>query len=195
MKLPWSDDDAVAVLTEAAERASALAIGPGLGRSDSRRALVRELLTRVDLPAVVNADALFALEPVERDAATILTPHAGELAACSTPTPPGSTSTAWRQLGPRRTGSGRRCSSKVRTRSVVSQDGAVMVCDAGPPSLATAGTGDVLTGVVGAFLSKGLEPSTAAAAAALAHRREPRRAHNRLVASNLLELLPAAVDG
>ena len=79
---------------------------------------------------------------------------------------------------------------------VVSPGGAVVVCDAGPPSLATAGTGDVLTGVVGAFLSKGLEASTAAAAAALAHGRAASLAAHAtgLVASDLLELLPAAID-
>ena len=69
--------------------------------------------------------------------------------------------------------------------------------DWGSPSLATAGTGDVLTGVVAAFLAKGLEPADAAAAAAVAHGRAadlaPRRAG--LVASDLLETLPAALDG
>jgi NAD(P)H-hydrate repair Nnr-like enzyme with NAD(P)H-hydrate dehydratase domain len=48
-------------------------------------------------------------------------------------------------------------------------EGGPVVCDTGPPSLATAGTGDVLTGVVATFLAKGLDPLTAAAAAATAH--------------------------
>ena len=52
---------------------------------------------------------------------------------------------------------------------VAAADGRTIVCDAGPPSLATAGTGDVLTGVVAAFLAKGLDPVDAAAAAAIAH--------------------------
>ena len=64
----------------AAERAGALALGPGLGRSDGRARSCATLLERVDLPAVVDADALFGLEPVERGAPTVLTPHAGELA-------------------------------------------------------------------------------------------------------------------
>ncbi len=59
---------------------SALAIGPGLGRSDEARALVRTLLGTSSLPVVVDADGLFGLEPAPRDAPTILTPHAGELA-------------------------------------------------------------------------------------------------------------------
>src|SRR5690242_10932905 len=60
---------------EAVERASALAIGPGLGRSFSTRTLVRQLLEKTDLPAVVDADGLHELKPFRRDAATVLTPH------------------------------------------------------------------------------------------------------------------------
>jgi NAD(P)H-hydrate repair Nnr-like enzyme with NAD(P)H-hydrate dehydratase domain len=52
---------------EAAKRASALALGPGLGRGDEARQLVRRLLEETDLPAVVDADGLFGFEPVERD--------------------------------------------------------------------------------------------------------------------------------
>ncbi len=65
---------------DAVGRAGALAIGPGLGRGDERRALVRRLLEETDLPAVVDADALFGLEPFSRAAPTVLTPHSGELA-------------------------------------------------------------------------------------------------------------------
>src|SRR6185312_10415166 len=64
---------------DAVERARALAIGPGLGRSGDRRELVRRLLAETDLPAVVDADALHGLEPFEREAPTVLTPHSGEL--------------------------------------------------------------------------------------------------------------------
>ncbi|HXG25520.1 MAG TPA: NAD(P)H-hydrate dehydratase, partial [Candidatus Binatia bacterium] len=72
-----------------------------------------------------------------------------------------------------------------------------IVCDLGPPALATAGTGDVLTGVVAAFAAKGLEPRLAAAAAAVAHglaaSLAPRRAG--LLAGDLLTLLPRALEG
>jgi NAD(P)H-hydrate repair Nnr-like enzyme with NAD(P)H-hydrate epimerase domain len=64
---------------ELAQRASALAIGPGLGRGEKERALVRRLLAELDLPAVVDADALFELEPAAWPAPRVLTPHAGEL--------------------------------------------------------------------------------------------------------------------
>ena len=73
----------------------------------------------------------------------------------------------------------------------------VVVCDLGPPSLATAGTGDVLTGVIAAFLAKGLEPRLAAAAGAVAHARAAELVPHQagLVASDLLGFLPAALDG
>jgi NAD(P)H-hydrate epimerase len=79
---------------------------------------------------------------------------------------------------------------------VASPDGKTVVSDLGPPSLATAGTGDVLTGVIAAFLAKGVEPVTAAAAAGVAHGLAARSAPNQagLVASDLLGLLPAALD-
>ena len=75
-------------------------------------------------------------------------------------------------------------------------DGRTVVCDTGPPSLATAGTGDVLTGIVGAFLAKGLDAVDAAAAAAVAHglaaRAVPHQAG--LVASDVAAALPAVLD-
>jgi NAD(P)H-hydrate epimerase len=196
VKLAWSDQNATDVLGEASERASALAIGPGLGRSDARRTLVRDLLHQVDLPAVVDADGLFGLEPVERSAATVLTPHAGELARLL------DRDSAW--VGAHRLEAARTAAETYRAvvllkgvdTLVAAPDGSVVVCDLGPPSLATAGTGDVLTGVVAAFLAKGVDPATAAAAAAIAHGRAARLlAHQAgLVASDLLQTLPAALE-
>src|SRR5262249_35856963 len=65
---------------EAAERADAVALGPGLGRTDGTKQFVRVLLERLELPVVVDADALWELEPLARAAPTVLTPHSGELA-------------------------------------------------------------------------------------------------------------------
>ena len=106
---------AVETIAAAAERATALAIGPGLGRSDGAPALVRALLERIDLPAVVDADGLFALEPVARRAATVLTPHAASSRACSDATPPGSTRTGSRPHEKGRERSAPSCSSRAPT--------------------------------------------------------------------------------
>jgi ADP-dependent NAD(P)H-hydrate dehydratase / NAD(P)H-hydrate epimerase len=196
VKLAWSDDDAVATLVAAAERASAVAIGPGLGRSRARHALVRALLRRLDLPAVIDADGLFGLDPLRRSSATVLTPHSGELAHLLDRDP------AW--VDAHRLEAVLTCAErfgatvllKGQDTIVASPDEGTVICDEGPPSLATAGTGDVLTGVVASFLSKGLAAPTAAAAAAVAHARAATLAPHPtgLVASDLLGLLPEALE-
>lgn len=185
-----------AVLT-AAERADAVAIGPGLGRSDGTVELVRLLLERLDRPVVLDADALWELDPFARPAPTVLTPHSGELARLL-----GTTSD---EIDNHRLDAVRRAASRFGAVTllkgadtlVASPREGVLVASYGTPALATAGTGDVLTGVVAAFLAKGLEPRFAAAAAAVAHGVaselvEPQRG---AVASDLLPGLQLALAG
>jgi ADP-dependent NAD(P)H-hydrate dehydratase / NAD(P)H-hydrate epimerase len=178
---------------DAAERASALAVGPGLGRGDDRRALVRRLLAEIELPAVVDADALFGLEPVERNAPTVLTPHEGELGRLL------DQDSSW--VASHRLEAARRAADrfacvvllKGADTVVAAPDEGVLVCALGRTgALATAGTGDVLTGILAAFLAKGLEPALAAAAAAAAQQTAaasvPFQAG--LVASDVVAALP-----
>jgi NAD(P)H-hydrate epimerase len=154
---------------EAAQRANAVAIGPGLGRSEGTRELVRILLERLETPVVLDADALWGLDAFERRAPTILTPHAGELAALL--------GIDAREVAAHRLDSVRRAASlfgsvvllKGPDTLVAAPREGVLVAAYGEPSLATAGTGDVLTGVIAAFLAKGMEPQLAAAAGAVAH--------------------------
>ena len=177
-------------------RSSAIALGPGLGRSDEARALVRALLERADLPAVVDADALFGLARVDRSAPTVLTPHAGELARLLGVEP------AWVSAHRLEAAAeaAERFAAVVLLKGpdtiVCAPEGRVIVCDTGPPSLATAGTGDVLTGVVGAFLAKGVDVVDAAAAAAIAHglaaQSLPHQAG--LIASDVAAALPGVLD-
>jgi NAD(P)H-hydrate epimerase len=197
VKVGWDDESAADSIEAAATRASALALGPGLGRGSGRRELVRSLLERIDLPAVVDADALFALAPVERARATVLTPHAAELARLL------DADAEW--VNAHRLAAAQEAASrfgavvllKGADTIVAAPDRGAIVCDLGPPSLATAGTGDVLTGIVGAFLAKGMEAPEAAAAAAMAHglaaRLVPHQAG--LVASDLLAAVPRALGG
>jgi ADP-dependent NAD(P)H-hydrate dehydratase / NAD(P)H-hydrate epimerase len=175
---------------DAAGRASALAIGPGLGRSDEARALVRRLLEETDLPAVVDADALFGLEPFSRNAPTVLTPHSGELGRLL------GVDAAW--VDAHRLAALDRAVETFDCVVLLKGEGTLVgtpgegaiVCD-GWPSLATAGTGDVLTGIIGAFLSKGMDPTLAAAAGATAHTHAAVAAHRfGLVASDVIEALP-----
>jgi hydroxyethylthiazole kinase-like uncharacterized protein yjeF len=190
VKRPLPDD-----LTDLAAKASALAIGPGLGRSGAVHALVRRTLAELALPAVVDADALFELEPGDWPAPRVLTPHEGELARLL-----GRDS---KEIAAHRLASVQEAAE--RFRCVVLLKGAdtlvaapgrgLLVCALGLPSLATAGTGDVLTGIVAAFLAKGMDAQLAAAAAAVAQQRASVEAPQRagLVASDLIEALPRAL--
>ena len=162
VKLTWAE------LERAADRAQAVAVGPGLGRTDDARALVQRLLGELEQPVVLDADALFGLEPGEWRAPVVLTPHAGELGRLL------GEESAWvdahRLEAVRRTANrfGCVCLLKGSDTLVAAPGHGVLVCGPAPASLATAGTGDVLTGVLVAYLAKGLEPRLAAAAAATA---------------------------
>ncbi len=181
---------------EAAERARALALGPGLGRSAESRALVRRLLEETSLPAVVDADALFELEPVEREAATVLTPHAGELGRLL------GEESAWvdaHRLEAVRRGAerfGAVCLLKGADTLIAAPGEGLLVRSASIPALATAGTGDVLTGIVASFLAKGMEPRIATAAAATAHGVAALLAEKPagMVASDVIAALPRALS-
>ena len=180
---------------EAAARAKALAVGPGLGREKESTALVRRLLAEVEAPAVVDADALFELEPGEWPAPRVLTPHEGELARLL-----GRES---KEIAAHRLASVQEAAERFDCvvvlkgeDSLVAAPGrGVLVCALGLPSLSTAGTGDVLTGITAAFLAKGMEPQRAAAAACAAQQLASHEASQRygLVASDLIEALPRAL--
>jgi len=190
VKATWDDVDRLA------ERAAAVALGPGMGRSDEARALVRRLLTELDVPVVVDADGLFGLEPVERRAPTVLTPHAGELGRLL------GEESSWvdehRLEAVRRAAEQFACVVLLKgADALIAAPGeGVLVCDLGTPALATAGTGDVLTGIVAAFLAKGLEPSLAAAAAAAAGgvAAELLEHQRGALASDIVAALPRALE-
>jgi len=176
VKRPLAEDRAGRLLPraadailEAADRADAVAIGPGLGRSDGTVELVRILLERLELPVVLDADALWELEPFGRAAPTVLTPHSGELGRLL--------GVDSREIDAQRLASARRAASlfgavvllKGADTIVASPRAGVLVATYGTPALATAGSGDVLTGIVAAFLAKGMEARLAAGTAAVAH--------------------------
>ncbi len=180
---------------ELAERASAFAVGPGLGRGDDERALARRLLAGLELPAVVDADALFELEAADWPAPRVLTPHAGELGRLL-----GEESKwvdAHRLEAVRRAVDRYHCVVLLKgPGTLVAAPGeGVLVCGAGTPALATAGTGDVLTGVISAFLAKGMDARLAAAAGAVAHGRAAELAPHQvgLMASDVIDSLPLAL--
>ncbi len=158
----FTPDDVGAVLTTA-ERYDVLALGPGLGPVD--RIFVEALLERWDGPTVLDADGLNALDgsaALARDPDTIITPHAGEFTRLT-----GSDAThgAAEQLA-RETGAV--VLLKGNPTFVTDGDDTWVVASGGP-ELATIGTGDVLTGMVAAFVAGGLPAQVAARSAAYHH--------------------------
>ncbi|WP_328388222.1 NAD(P)H-hydrate dehydratase [Nocardia sp. NBC_00416] len=160
---------AVSALADAG-RVQSWVFGPGSGTDRAARDDLAEILA-TDLPVVVDADGLtlLASEPGlvrGRRAATVLTPHAGEFARLT-----------GREPGPDRVAAVRALADawqvtvllKGRATLVAEPGGRVLVNEAGGSWAATAGAGDVLSGVLGALLASGREPAWAAAAAARAH--------------------------
>jgi NAD(P)H-hydrate epimerase len=189
-------EDAVNTVVEAADRMRAVALGPGLGRSDSTVEVVRRLLVGLELPLVVDADALWGLEPFTREGSTILTPHEGELARLLGE--PSGWVAAHRLDALRRAVERFRCVVLLKgADTLIGAPGEqTLVVSGNTPALAAAGTGDVLTGIIAAFLAKGLDARVAAAAGAVAHRRAARLAGKPrgLIAGDVVEALPDALD-
>lgn len=172
--------DALAEIVDRAARADAVAIGPGIGRSDAVRRIVAELWRRLPQPAVFDADALFALAALDRATLAahagprILTPHAGEMLRLLGENPGG-------PLAGDRTLLEREATALAAAADIVivlKGAGSLVVdrgrrCrnETGNPGMATAGTGDVLTGVIAALLAQGLAAFEAARLATWIHGR------------------------
>ena len=201
VKLPCPEQDgriapqAVEPIVEFAAKAGALAVGPGLGRGRGPSEVVRLLLEQLDRPIVVDADGLYELEPIERSAPTVLTPHEGELARLL------GEESEWVaahrleavQRGAERFGCV--CLLKGADTLVAAPGQGVLVSALGTPALATAGSGDVLTGIVAAFLAKGMEPRLAAAAAAAAQQLASTLIpQSGAIASDIVGALPLVLD-
>ncbi|MBK6404363.1 MAG: NAD(P)H-hydrate dehydratase [Holophagales bacterium] len=181
---------------------TALAVGPGLGRSSSSRGLLEEALACV-LPAVFDADALNLLEGRPevlrgRSGPTVVTPHPGEAArllGVSTAAIAADAEGAARRLAER---SGAAVVLKGFRSVVADPDGSFARILSGNPGMASGGSGDVLTGVVGALLARGLAARDAARAGAFLHglagdpARE-REGEEALVASDVAEALGDAI--
>jgi ADP-dependent NAD(P)H-hydrate dehydratase / NAD(P)H-hydrate epimerase len=187
---------------ELAARGGALVVGPGLGRSDGAFAFARELVARAEVGVVLDADGLNAHAGdlgalAGRSAPTILTPHEGELARLL------DVDSAVVQA--RRLEHARDAAARAQAIVVLKGDdtlvadasGLVAVSPGATAALATAGTGDVLSGVLAAVLARGLEPFMAACAGVRLHARAGiHAAHEKgvdgVIARDVIEALPFA---
>jgi NAD(P)H-hydrate epimerase len=181
-------------------RFGALVIGPGLGREDHTLTAARQCIGEASVPVVVDGDALFAASwsgdgagPLfrERELATVLTPHDGEFGFLTGERP-----------GDDRIASARAAVTefdstvllKGPTTIVASPGGRVLLVDRGDQRLATAGSGDVLAGLIGAALAAGAEPGLAAASAAWLHGEAARLGpEHGLLANDIVDLIPLAI--
>jgi ADP-dependent NAD(P)H-hydrate dehydratase / NAD(P)H-hydrate epimerase len=209
MSVPLPDENGMivpAALTEVLERTGrvqALVLGPGLGRDPQTAAFARELAERAEVPLLLDADGLNAhagrLDTLaRRPAATVLTPHAGELARLL--------GEASAQVSARRLHSARAAAAAAGAIVVLKGDdtlvadpsGRVAVNRGGAPALATAGTGDVLSGVIGAYLAKAMDAFHAACAGVFVHAAAGRLAGGTIgaegvIASDVIARLPRAL--
>ena len=179
------------------ERFQAAVVGPGLGRLDAQTAAVREFVSKAPLPMVIDADGLFALAWNDtgagsvlraRSAATVITPHDGEFALLK-----GERLGVDRILEARRLAADLRCVVLMKGSTTVVADptGDVLLVTTGDERLATAGTGDVLSGIIGALLAQRVPAFEAAAMGAWLHGQAGRLGPQRgLVAGDLADLLP-----
>jgi hydroxyethylthiazole kinase-like uncharacterized protein yjeF len=185
------------------ERAAAGVLGPGMGRDPGTVELAREAAAAIECPLVVDADGLnaFAGEAERiagRPGPTVLTPHAGELGRLL--------GRSAEEVSAHRLAAALEASRATSAVVVLKGDDTIVadgerfaVNGLPAPALATAGTGDVLSGMVAALLARGLEPFAAACAAVLAHARAGRDAAERIgaaesvIATDAIDSIPAAL--
>ena len=176
------------------DRVGALLIGPGLGRDANAAAQLDRALHTVH-PLVLDADAIRLLNDVEllnlrrRSTPTVMTPHSGEFEALFGSSP-GSKIDRARAAAAK---SGAVMVLKGADTVVAAPDGRVRVAVGSPGWLASAGTGDVLAGLIAGCLANGLAPFEAASAAVWLHNEAARLAGPGLIADDLCGAVPKAV--
>jgi hydroxyethylthiazole kinase-like uncharacterized protein yjeF len=195
--------DALDRVLDALGRAHALAIGPGLSSQEDTAGFVRDLVRACPVPAVVDADGLNAFsgraaDLVDRKSDVVLTPHVGEFGRLS--------GTSAHDLEADRLTHARALATTTNavtllkgSRSVIaSPDGTVLVNPTGGPVLATAGSGDVLTGMIGGLLARGMDSAEAAAAGAYLHgvagTLAGRESGEGTLAGDIVERIPDAIN-
>ncbi len=201
---PALDAGAEDAILDHCRRAAAVVLGSGVGKSEGMPDLMASLAESIPGPLVIDADGLSALagragELGGRTEPTLLTPHEGEAARLL--------GVDWEEVAAHRLESAVRLAESSGAvvvlkgdDSIVTDGDRIAINDMPAPGLATAGTGDVLAGICGAFLGHGLDPFTAACAAVRIHTLAGRLAAGELgsaeamIASDVIESLPAALS-
>jgi NAD(P)H-hydrate epimerase len=183
-------------------RFKAMVIGPGLGRDEGTVSEARRVIAGAHIPMVIDGDGLFAVAwggegardiVRSRAAGTVLTPHDGEYTTLLGYAPSHDRITSARRLA---SDTNCVCLLKGTTTVVAEPSGEVLMVANGDQRLATAGTGDVLAGIIGALLAQGVEPFHAAASGAWIHGYAASlfESNEGLIASDLVDLIPLALS-
>lgn len=185
------------------ERAAAGVLGPGLGRDPGSFDLARSLVGKIEAPLVIDADGLNAFagrleELAGRSSPTVLTPHAGELGRLLERE--SSEIDAHRLAAAKEAARAAGAILLLKGDDTIITDGERVAVNAlSAPALATAGSGDVLSGMTAAMLARGLKPFTAVCAAVIAHARAGQEAARRVgaaesvIASDVIDAIPWAL--
>ncbi|NOY41836.1 MAG: NAD(P)H-hydrate dehydratase [Planctomycetes bacterium] len=193
-------------LIDLAAKMTAVALGPGLGVNPSTASLVQELYQQVELPMVVDADALnaIALDIARIKSAggsRILTPHPGEFQRLSGKPIAGQPADRAAQAAElcRQDPTGQTIVVLKGHQTIVTDGQRYTVNSTGNPGMATGGTGDCLTGVITSFVAQGLSPWNAARLATHVHGLAGDLAAQKLgqvslIASDLIKHLPVAFE-
>ncbi|HEX2883510.1 MAG TPA: NAD(P)H-hydrate dehydratase [Candidatus Limnocylindria bacterium] len=194
------------IATEASH-VDALVIGPGLGRQPATLRRVRQLIPTLRRPAVIDADGLTALSETDRwwrglSPSLVLTPHPGEFARLTGRSAPDSDDDEARAEAAAEAAAswGLTVVLKGANTVVAVPDGTVLRSPVASPALATAGSGDILAGVIGALLAGGADPLAAAVCGVAIHGgagllAEQRIGRTGVVARDIAALLPEVIEG
>jgi NAD(P)H-hydrate epimerase len=199
------DISALDALRKATNKKSAILLGPGLSTDKSTSELAKQLLPALKLPMVIDADGLNALDGnidliTQRKAPTVITPHPGEMSRL--------TGRTVKEIESDRIGAAQKLSDKTGAIVLLKGAGTVVAApgessayinNTGTAALATAGSGDVLSGIIGGLLAQGVEPKSAAVLAAFIHGElasayEAEHGNGRsMIAGDLIQLLPKVI--
>jgi ADP-dependent NAD(P)H-hydrate dehydratase / NAD(P)H-hydrate epimerase len=183
-------------------RATGVVLGSGMGREQGTQRLARELTQRIEAPLVLDADGLNAHagrihELAKRDRPLVLTPHEGEMGRLL--------DRDSSEIKAKRLESAREAAERSGAIVLLKGDDTIVtdgdrtaINPVSSPQLATAGTGDVLTGVIAALIARGVEPFAATCAAVIAHSRAGRAAgervgHDSVIAADVIDAMPAGL--
>jgi len=186
-----------------AEKCDVIAIGPGLGRNKDIQTLINDLLEAVEIPVVLDADGINALEGrmeilTKREARTVITPHPGEMSRLMGKSAGIVQSNREEFAKSIAEVTGSVVCLKGHRTVVASPEGNTYINETGNSGMASGGTGDVLTGMIASFIGQGVGDYSAAVCAAYLHGlsgdiASEKKGQFSMIATDLLEYLPEAL--